>query len=207
MSNALPSDQIGEIATSAYMYAYPLIMMEITRRVSTNVADTSHFGKPPMNQFGHLPAFPDATFTDVVRPNADTLWDRVLFYGTGGIAFADVTNDYGESFPCFQGGPIPGMVPGCFVGLTFDSRTRTLVGWTAGGGIEYAVTPNWLIGVEYRYTDFGRFTDTGLLGNTNPGVSFGSEADAHHHLTQNRVQARVSYKFDWLAPSPVIAKY
>jgi len=134
-------------------------------------------------------------------------WDRVLFYGTGGIAFADVTNDYGESFPCFQGVPIPGMVPGCFVGLTFDSRTRTLVGWTAGGGIEYAVTPNWLIGVEYRYTDFGRFTDTGLLGNTNPGVSFGSEADVHHHLTQNRVQARVSYKFDWLAPSPVIAKY
>jgi opacity protein-like surface antigen len=130
MSNALPSDQIGEIATSAYMYAYPLIMMEITRRVSTNVADTSHFGKPPMNQFGHLPAFPDATFTDVVRPNADTLWDRVLFYGTGGIAFADVTNDYNEA-ACFMGAYSGGN------GLIFESRTRTLVGWTAGGGIEY----------------------------------------------------------------------
>jgi hypothetical protein len=75
----LPSDQIGDVASSAYIYAYPLIMMEITRRVSTNVADTGHFGKAPMNQFGNLPAFPDATFTDVVRPNADTLYSLIWF--------------------------------------------------------------------------------------------------------------------------------
>ena len=71
---ALASEEIGDVATSAYIYAYPLVIMEITRRVSTNVLDTSHFGKAPMNQFGNLPAFPDATFTDVVRPNADTLY-------------------------------------------------------------------------------------------------------------------------------------
>ena len=75
----LPSDQIGEVAVSAYIYAYPLIMMEITRRVSTNVADASHFGKVPMNQFSNVPAFPDATFTDVVRPNADTLYSVLWF--------------------------------------------------------------------------------------------------------------------------------
>ena len=51
----LPADQIGDVATSAYIYAYPLIMMEITRRVTTNVADTSHIGKTPMNQLGDLP--------------------------------------------------------------------------------------------------------------------------------------------------------
>ena len=54
---ALPADEIGEMAISAYIYAYPLIVMEITRRVSTNVADASHFGKAPMNEFAHLPAF------------------------------------------------------------------------------------------------------------------------------------------------------
>ena len=75
----LPSDEIGEAAANAYIYAYPLIMMEITRRVSTNVADASHFGKVPMNQIGSLPAFPDATFTDVVRPNADTLYSFMWF--------------------------------------------------------------------------------------------------------------------------------
>jgi hypothetical protein len=76
---ALPADEIGEVAISAYIYAYPLIVMEITRRVSTNVADASHFGKAPMNQFAHLPAFPDAAFTDVVRPNADTLYSVMWF--------------------------------------------------------------------------------------------------------------------------------
>jgi hypothetical protein len=78
-STPLPSDQIGEVATSVYIYAYPLILMEMTRRVGTNVADISQFGKAPMNQFGNLPAFPDATFTDVVRPNADTLYSMMWF--------------------------------------------------------------------------------------------------------------------------------
>ena len=75
----VPSDQISELASHAYIYAYPLIIMEMTRRVSTNVVDASHFGKVPMNQLGSLPAFPDATFTDVVRPNADTLYSFMWF--------------------------------------------------------------------------------------------------------------------------------
>ncbi|MGB9323190.1 MAG: hypothetical protein WCB77_21665, partial [Pseudolabrys sp.] len=60
VSAALPSDQIGEVAVNAYLYAYPLISMEMTRRLSTNVADTRQFAKAPMNQFAHVPAFPDA---------------------------------------------------------------------------------------------------------------------------------------------------
>lgn len=32
-----------------------------------------------MNQFGNVPAFPNATFMDVVRPNADTLYSNVWF--------------------------------------------------------------------------------------------------------------------------------
>jgi hypothetical protein len=36
---ALPSDQIGEVAANAYLYAYPLILMELTRRIATNVAE------------------------------------------------------------------------------------------------------------------------------------------------------------------------
>ena len=35
---SLPSDQIGDVAISAWLYAYPLILMEMTRRTSTNVA-------------------------------------------------------------------------------------------------------------------------------------------------------------------------
>jgi hypothetical protein len=78
-STALSSDLIGEIATSSYIYAYPLLIMEMTRRVSTNVADSRQFIKAPMNQFAHVPAFPDATFTDIVRANADTLYSLLWF--------------------------------------------------------------------------------------------------------------------------------
>ena len=38
-SSAVPADLIGDIATNAYIYAYPLIIMEMTRRVATNVSD------------------------------------------------------------------------------------------------------------------------------------------------------------------------
>jgi hypothetical protein len=76
---ALSSDEIGEVATSVYIYAYPLIMMELTRRVSTNVADTRTFGRAPINQFANLPGFPDATYRDVVRPNVDTLYSLMWF--------------------------------------------------------------------------------------------------------------------------------
>ena len=79
MPTSLPSDQIGEVAVSAYIYAYPLISMEMTRRLSTNVADVRQFGKAPMNQFANLPAFPDATYTDIARPNADTLYSLMWF--------------------------------------------------------------------------------------------------------------------------------
>ncbi|MGA7020056.1 MAG: DUF1254 domain-containing protein, partial [Pseudolabrys sp.] len=64
---------------NAYLYAYPLISMEMTRRLSTNVADTRQFAKAPMNQFANLPAFPDATYTDIARPNADTLYSLMWF--------------------------------------------------------------------------------------------------------------------------------
>ena len=78
-STDVPADLIGDIATDAYIYAYPLILMELTRRIQTNVADTRQLGKAPMNQFTNFPAFPDATYKDVVRPNVDTLYSLMWF--------------------------------------------------------------------------------------------------------------------------------
>ena len=76
--SAEPSDRHYEIGVDAYIYAYPMMLMEMTRRVSTNVqTPTGSFA--PMNQFAHLRAFPDPTFKEVVRPNADTLYSIVWF--------------------------------------------------------------------------------------------------------------------------------
>ena len=48
--------------------------MDVTRAKMTNVPRPLEMGLAPVNQFGSMKAFPDATFTDVVSPNADTLY-------------------------------------------------------------------------------------------------------------------------------------
>jgi hypothetical protein len=62
-----------EIAAEAYVFGYPLVLMDVTRRLSTAVSQATS-QRAPMNQFAHLRAYPDDTFTDVVSPNADTLY-------------------------------------------------------------------------------------------------------------------------------------
>jgi hypothetical protein len=62
--NAQNSDlaEIESIAERAYIFAYPLVLIEATRVTM------------PTNHLMHVPAFPDASFRTIVRPNADTLY-------------------------------------------------------------------------------------------------------------------------------------
>src|SRR5262249_50074298 len=62
------------IAVDAYLYFYPLVTMDITRKQFTNVEAGKEFGKGPMNTFANVPAYPPADFKGVVRPNFDTLY-------------------------------------------------------------------------------------------------------------------------------------
>src|SRR5262245_27154738 len=67
------ADEASEIAVEAYVFGYPLVLMDVTRRVMTAVPKAvAH--KAPVNQFLHIREFPDYTLTDVVSPNADTLY-------------------------------------------------------------------------------------------------------------------------------------
>ena len=61
------------IAVDSYVYGYPLVTMEMTRRVMTNAlhAGDSH---APMGQFANMRSYPTAQFRDVTAPNADTLY-------------------------------------------------------------------------------------------------------------------------------------
>ncbi len=63
-----------EIGIEAYHYLYPLIMMDVTRRIMINYASGTKPGMGQMNAFQHLQAFPPADFREVVRPNFDTLY-------------------------------------------------------------------------------------------------------------------------------------
>src|SRR5438552_1724526 len=61
--------EVRNIAEQAYLFAYPLVLMELTRRGAT--LD----GSPGLiNHFSHSPMFPDDRFRQVIRPNADTLY-------------------------------------------------------------------------------------------------------------------------------------
>jgi len=61
--------EVGKIAEQAYLFAYPLVVMDLTRR-SMTMEGSANF----VNHFGHAPFFPDEHFRQVVRPNADTLY-------------------------------------------------------------------------------------------------------------------------------------
>jgi outer membrane immunogenic protein len=123
-----------------------------------------------------------------IRGRLGIAWDRALIYATGGVAFGGFNSNINLSDP----------TDGIF---TNGSTSSTRVGWTVGGGIQYAVTNNWSIRAEYRYTDFGSINN-GLTGL--PAVAF---FNGSRNLQQNQVQVGFDYKFDLYAPPPVVSKY
>jgi len=69
----ITSDEAHAIGVDAYLYFYPLVTMDITRKQLTNV-DHAEGINAPMNSFANIPAYPTADMKAVVRPNFDTLY-------------------------------------------------------------------------------------------------------------------------------------
>ena len=69
----LSEDEAARIAAEVYIYGYPLVTLEMTRRVTTNTAAPAGM-RAPMNQFIHSRQFPPATYRDVPGANVDTLY-------------------------------------------------------------------------------------------------------------------------------------
>lgn len=61
-------------AYEAYIFGYPLILMDLSRKVFTNAEEPGLSGYAPVNQFSHRRQFPDHNFTAVVKPNCDTYY-------------------------------------------------------------------------------------------------------------------------------------
>jgi hypothetical protein len=72
-AQAAANDGPFDVGVDAYAYGYPLVTMEITRRVMTNVV-APQGTHAPMGQFLLMRKYPDAKFRDVTAPNADTLY-------------------------------------------------------------------------------------------------------------------------------------
>ena len=67
-------EEAQAIALDAYIYLYPLIMMDVSRQQMTNIEAGKMIGRGPMNTFANIRTFPPADFREVVRPNFDTLY-------------------------------------------------------------------------------------------------------------------------------------
>ncbi len=70
----LTAEDAQSIANDAYVYFYPLITMDITRKQLTNTAPEPGGIGGPMNRFANIATFPTADMKVVVRPNFDTLY-------------------------------------------------------------------------------------------------------------------------------------
>ncbi len=115
----------------AYIYGYPLVTMEMTRRVMTNVAKPEGT-RAPMGQFVRMREYPTAEFRDVTAPNADTLYTTTwLDVGKEPwvLSLPDANDRY-YLFPMLDGWTDVFQVPG--------KRT------TGTGAQKYAITgPGW----------------------------------------------------------------
>lgn len=113
-----------------------------------------------------------------VRARLGVAFGNLLPYITGGVALAD--NKYTINHVGGQG-----------------SFSKTMIGWTAGAGAEYALSNNWTARIEYRYTDYGS-------AKGHPLAGFPNEEYTGKTKTQD-IRLGLSYKFG--GPSAVVAKY
>jgi hypothetical protein len=83
-ATALSEQDAHAIGVDAYLYLYPLVTMDLTRKQSTNIEPGKEFSKGPMNTFANIPEYPPANLKLVVRLNFDTLYS---------VAWLDLTKE------------------------------------------------------------------------------------------------------------------
>lgn len=144
------------LATDAYIYGYPLVTMEMTRRVITNVARPEGT-KAPMGHIIKLRQYPDASFRDVTAPNADTLY-TTAFVDVGKepwvLSIPDMKGRY-ALFPMLDGWTTVFQVPGKrTTGTNAQTYAITGPGWkgTLPPGVREYKSPTsivWILGRIY----------------------------------------------------------
>jgi outer membrane immunogenic protein len=121
-----------------------------------------------------------------------TPWDRWLIYVTGGLAYGEVETNAGfSSATAFPGGPIIGTVSTAF------SSSTTQVGWTVGGGVEWALWESWTAKLEYLYMDLG------TVNNSFAAVGPFTTITTSSRITDNIFRGGLNYRFG----GPVVARY
>jgi outer membrane immunogenic protein len=116
--------------------------------------------------------------------------DRLMFYGTGGAAFASVKSSL--SLTCLEAGCGDS---GATLATSATSSAH-VTGWVAGAGIEWMVGNDWILRTEYQHVDLG---STSRLAPDCGGCVL----SASQNFRIDSVRTGISYKFG----GPGLAKY
>lgn len=119
------------LAEQIYAFGYPLVIMDVTKDMMTHSAMATE-SAAPLNQFVHKKSFPDDSFTDVVSPNADTLYSSAWLDLSSGPVVLSLP-DLGSRYYLMQ-------MMSAWTDVFANPGSRT----TGNGKIDFVVTgPNW----------------------------------------------------------------
>lgn len=134
---------------------------------------------------------PNATYTTNIRwlatlaPRVGFAWNQALFFGKAGVAAARLSSQLNSTsaLGCFAGGF------GGIAGPCSFTEERNHIGVVVGAGVDYQLTPNWVLGVEYNYLDLSTENYGGTIApNTTWPLSYTVHPQIH------LLKGRISYK-------------
>jgi outer membrane immunogenic protein len=131
-----------------------------------------------------------------LRGRVGVTFDRVVFYGTGGLAVAGIKTDITDAFV--------GLLPPAFPVAT-GSSTAVRAGWAAGAGVEGAIGNGWSVKGEYLHLDFGSITQSATgtgsssftIGSTVVGLNVVLTPSFRARITDDVFRVGLNYKFGW----------
>ena len=120
-----------------------------------------------------------------VTPRIGVTSGAWLFYVKGGVAFTELRTRIQDT-------------------ADYNERNENKTGWTVGGGVEWMMAPNWIVGVEGNYYDFGHCCG-GFSFNRSLATNALLASSSNHSVRFDdwSVLGRVSYKFG----GPAVARY
>jgi hypothetical protein len=188
------------IASDAYIFGYPLVTMEMTRRVMTNVAGAGDT-RAPMGQLVRARQYPSADFRDVTAPNADTLY-TVAWVDLGQEPFVLSLPDMKDRYflvPLLDGWTNVFQVPGKrTTGTGAQAYALTAPGWQGKlpKGVTELRSPTdlvWILGRIYCTGAPGDYAAVHALQDRLELVPLSSYGKAHEPPT-NKVDPDIDMK-------------
>jgi outer membrane immunogenic protein len=106
-------------------------------------------------------------------------FDRVFVFGTAGAAFGNER--------AIVNAP----------GVSVSNSIPPQLGWTVGGGVEYAFTEAISAKAEYLFVQLGTASCPAAVGCFSPAAVSAGVVPTSHSLYENLVRAGVNYRFAW----------